>query len=176
MIYETHTLYAHPMNYVKNILYAQLIWWIVLNMLYTRHVRYNLLNTLFLVFPLIQILRKQRNVHEIPVSMYCVSMLQKNAVRLWPEDQYIPRNVGNCQLTRSISWKAAVWIVTAVKTSNLNTEMLYVHYFFKFAVFNTKQRESRKRIILNDLQQVRGLFVMCKCQQHNSFIQEIVLK
>jgi len=49
--------------------------------------------------------------------------------------------------------------VTAVNTSNLNKEMLYAHYFFKFAVFNTKQVESRKRVELNDLQQVRGVFV-----------------
>jgi len=60
------------------------------------------------VFVSIQILRKQRNVRDIPVSVYYISMLQENAVRLWPEDQYIPHNVGNCQLTRSITWKAAV--------------------------------------------------------------------
>ena len=155
------------------------------------------------MFLSIQILRKLRNVREIPVSVYCISMLQENAVRLWPENQYIPRNVGNCQLTRFITWKTAVWIVTAVRTSYLNKEKLYVHcldfklspcslcssmyyttlctlLFFKFAIFNIKQRESRKRVVLNDLQQVRGLFVclfvMCKCKQHNSFIQETVLK
>jgi len=69
-------------------------------------------------------------------------------------------------------------MVTAVKASNLNKEMLYVHYFIKFAAFNTKQGESRKPLELNNLQQVRGLFV-CLCahvSNTNSFIQEVVLK
>jgi hypothetical protein len=56
-------------------------------------------------------------------------------------------------------------MVTAVKTSNLNQDMLYVHYFIKFAAFNTKQGESRKRLELNNLQQVRGLFVYVQATQ-----------
>ena len=52
-------------------------------------------------------------------------------------------------------------------------------FFFKFAEFNTKQRESRKHVELNDLQQVCGLFVCLLCvgvSNTNSFIQEFVLK
>jgi hypothetical protein len=87
-----------------------------------------------LTFVSIEVSRKQRNVRATVTGVYCTSLLEENAVCVWPEDQYISRNaIKNCQLTRCHNMECcSMHFHRCVKTSNLNKEMFCVNYCFFF--------------------------------------------